>query len=71
MTTLHAEEAWLYQLQQSRMIGITFLDAEGRLVERIDDDPAVREAVIECQAERVRQLRLSEGEPVTYPNLEA
>jgi hypothetical protein len=71
MTTLSTEEAWLNRLEQSKVIGICFLDPDGKLVQRIDDDLAVRDAVIECQAERVRQLRLSEGSPVTYPNLEA
>jgi hypothetical protein len=82
MTTIATEEAWLEQLANSKMVGISLLDADGHLVQRIDDDPAFREVVIEYQAERVRQLRLSEmpapvtgsgGDriPATYPNLEA
>jgi hypothetical protein len=80
MTTIATEEAWLEQLEQSKMVGICFLDADGRLVQRIDNDPAFREVVIEYQAERVRQLRLSEtptpvtgsgGDRIPYPNLEA
>lgn len=72
--SLETEESWLEQIQTSTVVGICFLDAEGRLVQRIDNDPSLKEAIVEWQQDRVRQLRLFSQKPlrrmVSYPTEE-
>ncbi|RYC69779.1 hypothetical protein [Spirosoma sordidisoli] len=59
MTTLETEQAWLEQIEASRLVGICLLDAEGRLVQRLDDDPTLKEAIADWQAQRIRELNRS------------
>lgn len=69
---LEIELKRLELLQTSTLIGISYLDAENKLVQEFDDDPALREAIIEYQRERVRQLELSEqstNSVKSYPTL--
>ncbi len=70
--TLTTEQAWLQQIQASKLVGICLLDAEGRLIQRLDDDPSLKEVIANWQAERLRQLSLDEQtmstrQPVRYP----
>jgi hypothetical protein len=71
--TLESERAWLDLVQSSTLVGICLLDGEGRLVQRLDCDPRLRDALTDYQAERVRELLLSERalsrQPVTYPTI--
>ncbi|RIV20561.1 hypothetical protein DYU11_21185 [Fibrisoma montanum] len=75
-TTIDTERAWLERIETSKIVGICLLDEDGRLVQRLDDDPALRDALAEYQTQRIRELVRSERpgrstEPVTYPILEA
>lgn len=69
METLLEAQSLLEQLTASPLIGITFLDENQREMSIYKDDPGLREAILEYQRERVRQLSLSE-KTLTYPLLE-
>jgi len=57
---LSAEEAWLEQLQSSRLIGICIIDEDGHPIQQYSDDPGLRAAILDYQIEKVCQLRLDE-----------
>lgn len=65
--SLDTERAWLEQIETSKLVGICLLDVEGRLVQRIDDDPRLRSAMADYQAERIRELVLAEKAPLRQP----
>lgn len=55
-------EAHLEQIQTSRLIGICFLNSEGHLIQLIEEDPALKEAIVEHYEDRLRQMNLFESE---------
>ncbi len=59
-TTLDIERKRLETLQNSTLIGISYIGADGKLATEFDDDPGLREAIIEYQTQCVRELELSE-----------
>ena len=71
--TVKTETALLEQIISSREVGICFTDADGHFVKIMDGDLALRDALIDYQRERIRELTLSERtstktpKPVSYP----
>ena len=61
----------LEQIQTSRIVGVCFLDSDGRLIQLIEEDPALKEAIVEHYEDRLRQMNLFEREvaSVTEPTL--
>lgn len=69
-STLTAERAWLERIQASKVIGFCVLDESRALVQCIDDDPDLRDALIEYKQQRIRELERGLGlqpSPVAYP----
>ncbi|GAB4042246.1 hypothetical protein [Spirosoma litoris] len=71
---LFAEKMWLAEIQQTRRLGIAFIDGQGRDIQVYIDDPLFRQTIIAYQKERICQLELDEGtiggqsEPQPYPS---
>ena len=70
--TIQSETLRLEQMLASRIMGVCYLDNEGRLVQYFDGDMALRDVVVDLQRERIRQLTLMDKqllnlpEPVSY-----
>lgn len=58
--TLQSVQTRLEQIQTSRAIGICFLDSEGRLIQLLDEDPALKDAIVDYHQDRIRQMIRSE-----------
>ncbi|UHG93411.1 hypothetical protein [Spirosoma oryzicola] len=59
-TTLPTEQAFLERIQMMPQIGICFRDPDNNvLMQFFVDDPALRDALVEYQTQRVRELELS------------
>ena len=54
------ETARLEQIQASSVVGICYLDEAGRLVQYFDSDPALKDAIVDYQRERIQELELVE-----------
>lgn len=61
-TAKQSVAAHLEQIQDSRIIGICFLDNAGHLIQLIEEDPALKEAIVEHYEDRLRQMNLFESE---------
>jgi hypothetical protein len=60
VSPVDAARIWLERIMISKVVGFSVLDESGTLVQCIDDDPDLREALMEYQAQRVRQLERSQ-----------
>lgn len=58
-TSLANERTWLERIETSKVVGICVLDEQGRLVQRFDDDPQLRDAMAEHQRQRIREMELA------------
>lgn len=71
--TLEQERKRLEQIINSRMIGICFLDCNGRLVQMIDGDIALRDLIIDYQKDRILELEAESNVrdvmPSPYPGM--
>lgn len=59
-TSANAERTWLNELEAASLVGITYVDTDGRHIQIYNDDPALRIMLIDYQKERVRLLELDE-----------
>ncbi|QIP14706.1 hypothetical protein G8759_19855 [Spirosoma aureum] len=65
ISSLQSEQRFLEHIQTTPEIGICFRDSENKLLIQIFiDDPALREAILEYQSQRVRELECSAGQAV-------
>lgn len=59
-TTLKTEQLRLEQLTGSRILGICYVDGQGRLMQVFDHDDSFRTMLLDYQKERVAQLKRSD-----------
>ncbi|GAB4018881.1 hypothetical protein GCM10028773_20070 [Spirosoma koreense] len=55
--TLYTLERQLEQICVSKLLGLCYLDDDRRLIQLIDDDPALREAIEDYYSGRIHQMQ--------------